>query len=141
MKYTIRRLVSLMLALIAVLSFSIPVFAEYDEEESQRASNYITSYYAYTSVSNGTVNVYFSITGTRPMDSIGATEIYVFNSHHSCVSYRHEGNTTGLMGSNTIYYSNTISCCSAESEESYFAIVYFKAEDSTGYDTASYCTL
>ena len=140
MRNNVKRFFALVLVFVAVLSFSIPVFAEFDEEEPMRASDYIRSVYAYTSVSNGSVNVYFSITGTGTMDSIGATEIAVYNSHNYCVAYHNYSSTPGMMGSNTFYYSNTINCCSADSNESYYALVFFRAEDSTGYDTTSYCT-
>ena len=74
------------------------------------------------------------------MDSLGATDIFVYDSHNYCVAWINSSNATGLMGYNDFYYSNTINCCSAASGERYYAIVGYKAEDSTGYDTTSYLT-
>ena len=86
------------------------------------------------------MNVYFAITGTGTMDSLGATEIFIFNSHNSCVAILDDTNTTGLMGYNQGYYSNTISWPYAVSGEHYRAIVGYKAEKDGGYDTTSYQT-
>ena len=140
MKKTIKRFLALVLALAAVLSFSIPAFAEYDEDANQRSSDYITSVYARIYVNMGSVCVYYDITGTSTMDSLGATGIMVFNSHNSCVALLDSSNTTGLMGSNSVVYSNTINCCSYQSGEHYYAIVGYKAEKNGGYDTTSYMT-
>ncbi len=140
MKSTTKRLFSLVLTFIVIFSFSIPAFAESDDDANIRASDYITSVYAHTSISNGMVYVNYSITGTGTMNSIGATAIMVFKSNNVGVTYLDSSNTSGLMGSNTFYYSNTISCCSAQSGEHYYAIVLYRAEDSTGYDTTSYTT-
>ena len=140
MKCSATRILSLVLALFVILTCSITAYAEDEEQGTHRASAYIGNVYAYTFIDNGMVRVHYSITGTGPMDSIGATAIMVFKSNYGCVACLDSSNTTGLMGSNTFYYSNTISCCSAQSGERYYAIVLYKAEDSTGYDTTSYTT-
>ncbi len=140
MKKTSKRFLSLILVLVAVLATVLPAYAVSDEEEQQRASAYISAVYAYTTVSNGSVNVYFAITGTGTMDSLGATDIYIFNSHNYCVAILDDTNTTGLMGYNQGYYSNTISWPYAVSGERYRAIVAYKAEKDGGYDTTGYET-
>ncbi len=140
MRRIAKRILALVLVFVAVLSASIPAFAAYEEDENQRASDYINSVYAYTYVSMGSVYVYYSITGTSTMDSLGATDIMVFNSHNSCVALLDSSNTTGLMGSNNVVFSNTINCCSYQSGEHYYAIVGYKAEKNGGYDTTSYMT-
>ena len=140
MKITAKRFLSLFLVIVAVLSFSIPAFANSENQEPQRASDYISYVYAHTSVSNGTVQVYFAIMGTGTMDSLGATDILVLDSHNHCVAMLDSTNTSGLMGYSQGYYSNTISCLSAVSGERYYAIVAYKAEKDGGYDTTAYQT-
>ena len=140
MKKTSKRFLALILVLVTVLATVVPTFAVSDAEEQQRASAYINAVYAHTSVSNGSVNVYFAITGTGTMDSLGATDILIFNSHNSCVAMLNDTNTTGLMGYNQGYYSNTISWPYAASGEHYRAIVAYKAEKDGGYDTTGYET-
>ncbi len=140
MERTTKRFLALILVLVTVLATVVPAFAVSDEKEQQRASAYITSVYAHTSVSNGSVNVYFAITGTGPMDSLGATDIFILDSHNYCVAMLDDTNTTGLMGYNQGYYSNTISWPYAVSGERYRAIVAYKAEKDGGYDTTGYET-
>jgi hypothetical protein len=140
MKNTAKRFLALVLVFVAVLSFSIPAFADYDEDENRRASDYINCVSADIYVSMGSVYVYYSITGTSTMDSIGATDILVYNSHNSCVACLVSNTTPGLMGSNTAFFYNTINCCNYQSGEHYYAIVGYKAEKNGGYDTTSYMT-
>ena len=135
-----KRFLALILVLVAVFATAVPAFATSDADEPQRASDYISYVYAHTSVSGGSVNVYFAIMGTGPMDSLGATDIMIFNSHNSCVAILDDTNTTGLMGYNQGYYSNTISWPYAVSGERYRAIVGYKSEKDGGYDTTSYQT-
>ncbi len=140
MKRTTKCFFALILVFVAVLAVSVQAFAAPDEKDPQRASDYISYVYAHTSVSGGSVNVYFAIMGTGTMDSLGATDIYIFNSNNPCVAILDATNTSGLMGYNQGYYSNTISWPYAVSGERYNAIVGFKAEKDGGYDTTGYMT-
>ena len=140
MKCNTKRYYVLVLAVILMLTVSAPAFATSDEKEPHRASDYISYVYAHTSVSGGSVNVYFAIMGTGTMSSLGATDIFIFDSHGSSVATLNSSNTSGLMGYNQGYYSNTISWPHAVSGERYYAIVGYKASDSTGYDTTAYTT-
>ena len=140
MKSVKKRSIAFLLAMVVVFSMALPVLADTDSKESTRASAYISYVYARTTVSGSSVNVYFAITGTGTMSSLGATGITIYNSSNTCVAILDSSNTTGLMGYNRGYYSNTISWNGAESGERYYAIVGYKAEDSTGYDTTSYLT-
>ncbi len=140
MKKTIKRSLAFLFVVVAILSVSAPAFATDAENEPQRASAYINAVYAYTTINNGYVKVYFAITGTGPMDSLGATEIFIYDHDNDCVACLDSSNTSDLMGYNRGYYSNTVTGLSAVSGEHYYAIVGFKAENSTGYDTTSYAT-
>ena len=139
MKEAARRFLALTLVFVVVLSFALPTFAS-DADEQQRASDYISYVYAYTSINNGYVKVYFAITGTGTMTSLGATEIFIYDSDDDLVAMLDSSNTSGLMGYNRGYYSNTVTGLSAVSGEHYYAIVGFKAANSSGYDTTAYAT-
>jgi hypothetical protein len=134
------RILALILSMLLLLSASVPTMAALVDGDSPNASAYIHSYYARTQIVNGDVQVYYRITGTGTMTSIGATGILIYDSDDDCVAVLNSSNTTGLMGSNTVFYSNTVTGLSAVSGERYYAIVGFKAENVTGYDTTSYMT-
>ncbi len=141
MKTISKRYISLLFVLLLVFAFTIPAIAtNEDNAEPPRASAYISSCYADVTRIGNSVDVYFTITGTGLMTSIGATSISIYNNHGNCVAYLTPSNTTGLMGSNRISYSNTITWNGAVTGDQYYAIVGFKAEDSNGYDTTSYTT-
>ena len=140
MKHYRNRILALALTMLLLFAISIPSMAAFDEKEPTRASAYITSCYARTQIVGGVVQVYYRITGTGTMTSIGATDVMVFDSHDDCVAFLDSSNTTGLMGSNTIFYQNTVDCLTAVAGERYYAIVGYKAENAYGYDTTSYMT-
>ena len=68
------------------------------------------------------------------MDSLGATDITIFDNHHTCVALLDSSNTSGLMGYNTGYYQNTINWSGAVSTEDYYALVFFKSAKGSGYN-------
>lgn len=140
MKRTTKCFFALILVFVAVLAVSVQAFAAPDEKDPQRASDYISYVYAHTSVSGGSVNVYFAIMGTGTMTSLGATDILIYDSDNDLVAMLDSSNTNGLMGYNRGYYSNTVTGLSAVSGEHYYAIVGFKAANSSGYDTTAYMT-
>lgn len=140
MKLGKNRIIAFILVMLLIMSVSAPAMAAFDEKEPSRASAYISSCYARTQIVDGVVQVYFRITGTGTMTSIGATDILVYDSDDDCVAYLDSSNTSGLMGSNTIFYQNTIDCLTAVAGERYYAIVGYKAENAYGYDTTSYMT-
>ena len=140
MKKSFKRSLALLFVVVAIISISAPAFAADVDNEPQRASAYINAVYAHTSINNGYVKVYFAITGTGTMTSLGATEILIYDSDNDCVACLDSSNTSGLMGYNRGYYSNTVTGLSAVPGEHYYAFVGFKATNSSGYDTTAYST-
>ena len=66
------------LIMVFATAISIPAYAT---EQSQRASNYISSYRAYCyAVSSTKIEVWFSVVGAGTMDEIGASTIKVQRS-------------------------------------------------------------
>lgn len=139
MKRGIHKLLAMALVLVALCSIISPALAAAPPElASPDASYYISNVYAEATGTNGTVYVYFSIMATGKMSSLGATSIILYNSGGQVAS-KYYLTTTGMMGSNQTFYSNTIPFYGLSSG-SYFAEVYFKASNSSGYDTTSYTT-
>lgn len=136
MKKNITRTISLMLMLtLCVSTMIIPAAA--------RSSLYIDSRYASaTSIGGGKITVAFDITATAKMTTIGATKIEVKNSSGKTLR-TYNSTDTGyeyMMGSNRIVHSNSVTY-QGVSGNSYYAVVYFKAGNSSGSDTATYTTL
>lgn len=127
------------LAILLVLALCISpltIFAE------ARASDYINSRYASTSKdSTGKVTVYFDITATGRMTEIGATKVEIKNTHNTTVktfNYTDKGNEH-MMGSNRTFYASSVTY-QGLSGSAYYAVVYFKAGNSSGSDTRTYTT-
>lgn len=140
MKHFKSSITALVLAMLLMFSITAPAMASFDMDEQIRGSDYINSCYARTQIVGGVVQVYYRITGTGTMTSIGATDIMVFDSDDDCVALIESDDTPGMMGSNVGFYQNTIDCLTAVAGERYYAIVGYKAENAYGYDTTSYMT-
>lgn len=72
-----------LIALLLVLSLSVPAYANAAEAElvQPRASAYLETYGAYVYLpGNGQVQVYFDVTGTDYMDELGALSIAIYES-------------------------------------------------------------
>lgn len=139
MKKEIHKLLAMALVLVTLCSIISPVLAaEPPEPDSPDASYYINDVYAEATGTNGTVNVYFSITATGKMSSLGATNIILYNSS-GYVASKQYATTPGMMGYSRTFYSNTISFTGL-SAGSYYAEVYYRASNSSGYDTTSFTT-
>ncbi len=136
MKRNIVRTINLVLVLVLCVSIlAIPAAA--------RSSDYIVSRYASaTSIDGGKITVDFRITATGSMTTIGATKIEIKNSSGTTLR-TYKSTETGyesLMGSNRTVYSSSVTY-QGISGNSYYAVVYFKAENSSGSDIATYTTL
>lgn len=110
---------------------------------ARRASNFIFSCNAYSSsTGNGGVKISFDITGTGTMTSIGVTQIDIKNSAGTIVkTFKNTQSGYGYMiVSNTMYHESSITY-SGTAGSSYYAVVYFKAANSSGSDTSTVTTL
>ena len=137
MNKKISRMIAILLVL--VLCVSTTALAEdinYIEKSTlARASSYIDSSTATITSSKGTITVRFSIIGTAKMTSLGATKIEIKSSSGTTLKTY----TTGLMGSDVSYHSGSITYAGV-SGVSYYAVVYFKAANSSGSDTTTKTT-
>jgi len=135
MKKIFLRLVSIVL----VLTFFVLTIGA---TASTNASDYISTVVAIvTSEGNGKITIGYSIQATRQMSSLGATKIVIKDSSDNTVKtirYTDPGYDY-MMKSNSGSCTKTVPYNGAKGT-TYYAIVYFRAGDSTGYDTATYTT-
>lgn len=141
LKKRVFRVISLIMIISLFVAMNSTVFAATSEDEiSPQASNYITSVYASISGGGGSVRVYFDIAGTGKMTSLGATVIQIKNSAGTIIKTYASNSTSGMLGYNKIFHSGSVTYTGVLEGASYYAVVYFRAEDSTGYDTSYYVT-
>lgn len=132
---------SIFLILSIMFSITIPVCATDNNTGIQPcASDYISSVWASASGGNGSITVDYSITATNTMTSLGATMIEIKNSSGTTVKLFQYPETPTLMATNRIYYRHSETWYGASSGSKYYAIVYFKAANSSGNDTTMYTT-
>lgn len=131
---------SFILVFIILATMTIPVFAAAPETLSPQASAYITSVYANTTGGSGSITVYFSITGKNKMTSLGATRIVIYDTNGTPVKTYKYDTTSGMMGYNKTFHSGSVTWYGATSGSKYYAIVGYKAADSSGSDTTTYTT-
>lgn len=135
MKKKILRLVSIVL----VLSFFVLTIGA---SASTNASDYISVVSAIvTSEGDGKITVGFSILATGIMTKVGATKIVIKDSSNTTVTvirYTDPGYEY-MMASNAGSCSNNVTYKGVKGT-TYYAIVYFRAGDDTGYDTGTFTT-
>lgn len=126
------------LSFVLILAFilSISVFATMD------ASDYLSFYNAYISRTGNTVTVNFEVEGTRIMDYIGVTEIYLYERANSMSSWSlvktflstDSVYATSMISSNTSLKLDSVSY-SGSSSKQYMAYVTCYAEKNGGSDS------
>lgn len=135
MKKNLTRVTSLVL--IFVLCFSLMAISA-----EARASNYISRCSASASAAgSGKVTVTFTINATGVMTSLGATKVEIKNSSGTTIkTYNHtDTGYSSMMGSNRSTYTSSVTYSGAVGA-TYYAVVYFKAANSSGSDTDSITT-
>lgn len=144
MKHKISHLIVFALITCIMCTILVPAFATDDSDDgpSTRASLYINAARAYVDAgsSTGSLKVYFSITSRGKMSSIGATKIQIYNTSGTCVKTFNANSTNGMLGSDRYSYSNSVTYTGAKSGDYYYAVVTFKASDSSGGDSCTYVT-
>jgi len=109
---------------------------------STSASDYISAATAIvTSDGDGKITIGYSIQATGKMTSLGATKIVIKDSSNTTITtirYTDPGYEY-MMKSNSTSCTKTVPYNGSKGT-TYFAIVYFRAGNDTGYDTATYTT-
>jgi hypothetical protein len=141
MKNKFFRLVVMTLVLAMLLPMVLPVSAaDSDIGISPASSSYISAVWASATGSNGKITVEFDITGTSRMTSLGATKVQIKDSSGTTVKTFYSSTTSGMIGYNKSYYYSTVTYNGATSGKKYYAVVSFKAANSSGSDTDTYVT-
>lgn len=143
MKRKLFHITALFLSILILCTTIAPVFAEDSNGGiSPQASNYISSYSAYVEAGSttGSLKVQFNITATGKMTSLGASKIQIYNSSGTCVKTFYSTSTTGMMASNRFSYSSSVTYTGATSGAKYYAVITFKASNSSGGDSGTYTT-
>lgn len=140
MRSIIIRLSALLLVFSIVCAFPVSVSAVNGEDTIQpQSSNYISTTKASIFGGNGTITVKFSIAATGKMDSLGASVIRIKDTSGNIVKTFYSSSTNGMMGYNCAFHNGSVTY-NATSGQKYYAVVSFKATDSTGGDYDSYTT-
>ncbi len=121
------------IAIFVVLALTVAPMTAFAVEP--RASAYIeNTSVGIQRVSSG-VKVNFNIAGTGVMSNIGATMIQIYTAGGDFAKGYYYSTTSGLMGYNRSFYGNSITWTGADSGTRYYAVVTFKASNSSGSDT------
>lgn len=134
MRKRIARIPALILALVLLLSTT--------SYATQKASYYLQYYNAYITKSGNTIKVNFEVQGTRIMDAVGVTEIYLYERENSTSSWvlvqtylsTNPSYTSTMIGTNTGLKFDYVSY-SGSSTKQYMAYVTCYAEKDGGSDS------
>ncbi|WP_394272149.1 acid shock protein [Butyricicoccus sp.] len=133
MKANMKKIIALVL--VFALCLSVAAFAA-----ETRASNFINSKVATASSGNG-ITVTFTIRATGTMTDLGATKIVIKTYSGTTVktyNYTDDG-FAYLLGHNCSTYTASVSYPGFPGNQ-YYAVVYFKAGNSSGSETTTYTT-
>lgn len=106
------------------------------------ASQYLSYYSAYITRTGNTVKIHFDVQGTRIMDKVGATEIYLYERANSSSSWTlvqtylssDPAYSSAMIDSNASFKDDYVSY-SGNSSYQYFAYVTVYAEKDGGSDS------
>ena len=129
------------LIMVFAIFATVPAYAQ---EQSSRASNYLSSYLAYcTKTSSTTVTVSFMVIGTRTMDEIGANMIKVQYSsdqvNWTTAKTFYKSSYSDMTDTNTGSHAAEFSC-TVPSGQYYRAYVEFYAEKDGNFAERYYYT-
>ena len=141
MRTKLHRLTAVIVVLAVLSSMMMPVFAtNADSGISPQASYYITSDYAFVSGGSRSITVHFNITATGMMTSLGASKVDIYDYSDTLVKTFYATTTSGMLASNRTSYSSTVTYGDARTGAKYYAVVTFKASNSSGGDSTTYTT-
>lgn len=141
MRTKAHRLTAVVVVLVVLCSMIMPVFAENtDSGISPQASYYINAVSASASGGTGSITISFNITATGKMTSLGAQSVLIYNSSGTLVKSFYATSTTGMLASDRFSYASSVTYSGATTGARYYAVVTFKASNSSGGDSTTYTT-
>lgn len=141
MRTKVNRLIAVVIVVAVLSSMMVPAFAaDPDSGIAPHASYYISSVYAYAAGGTGSITVHFSIVPTGKMTSLGATKVQIYDYNDTLVKTFYSSSTSGMLISNAYSHSSSVTYYGATSGQKYYAVVTFKAANSSGGDSDYYVT-
>ena len=143
MNQKIRKYISLFLSMLLLLLMTLPVAAATPAPDDQ-VDPMSSAYISITSVTpiggNGQVKVNFSIVAKSPMVTLGATKVEIKNSSGTVVKTFSYTSTGGMIGYYKTAFTGSVTYTGATSGAKYYAVVTFKATNTSGSDTRTITT-
>ena len=135
-----KKIVSILLALILMIS-SMPVTVSAQEEEDDpRASSYLNMYSSLDAFGvTGQLNLAYEVYATDDMVDVGVFCLIVRNSNGTIHQTIWGSTTNGLLVANTWYHLGDYTL-NLTSGNTYYCSVYFIAEDANGSDVRKITT-
>ena len=132
------------LVCLLVVFATLAAVPAYAQEQTARASAYLSSYGAYcTKNSSTSISVSFQVMGTERMDKIGVTTVKVQYSSDQVNWTTHKtfssSTTSGMTDTDTGYHAGILTC-TVPSGKYYRAKVTFYAEKDGGFAERYYTT-
>lgn len=129
----IKKAIVILMTCIGLFALIVPALAV-----ESRASDQIKISSMDATTFNGSIEVYFSITGKTKMDKLGCQSIKVYEKSGSgrVLVESYDEDDTGMSKSNSFSYANSIYCNMSAGKEYQVSVTIF-AENSAGRDTRS----
>ena len=125
--------------LILVMGLSGIASAAYADEMVPYSNAYIRSIGATVSKSGDTLYVTFTVKGTGPMTSIGASCVQIYTAGGTPVKTFWSSSNPSMLGSNCTVHTSSVSYDGTDGT-SYYAVVTGYASNSSGSSTETYTT-
>lgn len=132
------RFAALILSLVMLLPCGAG--AAYDEEFTPYSNAYISSMTGALSKSGDTLYVTFTVQGTRPMTTIGASCVKIYTADDTLVKTFWSAYNPSMLGSNASTYTSTLSYDGVDGT-TYYAVITGYASYGGGSGTETYTTV
>ena len=129
---------------LLVVFASLATIPAYAQEQSTRASAYLSSYRAYCTLNSSTsITVFYQVVGTGIMDEIGAKKVKVQYSsdqvNWTTAKTFYQSSYSDMTDTNTGSHTHTLTC-TVPSGKYYRAYVEFYSEKDGGFSERYYYT-
>lgn len=129
---------------LLVVFASLATIPAYAQEQSTRASAYLSSYRAYCTLNSSTsITVFYQVVGTGIMDEIGAKKVKVQYSsdqvNWTTAKTFYQSSYSDMTDTNTSSHTHTLTC-TVPSGKYYRAYVEFYSEKDGGFSERYYYT-
>lgn len=137
-----KKILSFLCVVILITSIAAPPVALATMELSPMSNSYISDFTSNISaLGNGKVKIEFTTTGTKSMDTIGASVIKVYDQNGWVYTFDKSNTayTSKMVGNNTFAFTGSVTY-DGQSGDTYYAIVTHYAAKGSGSGTENYTT-